>query len=75
MEYDTKIKYYMVKAQMFNNEIYKIDREVEDNKKMMERFDEDIKEYKSKKESLNKKINLLEEEIKNNKKRKEEKGR
>jgi len=53
MEYDTKIKYYMVKAQMFNNEIYKIDREVEDNKKMMERFDEDIKEYKSKKESIN----------------------
>ena len=69
MEYETKIKYYMVKAQMFSNDNYKIDADMEENRKMIERFDEDLKDYNSKKDSLNKKINQLEEEIKDNKKR------
>ena len=72
IEYETKIKYYMLKAQKFNNEIYKMSKEIEENGKIIEKFNEDIKEYKSKKESLNKKQNIMEEEIKDNKKRKEE---
>ena len=48
MEYETKIKYYMLKTQMFSNDIYKIDKEVEENKKIMERYEEDIKDLKTK---------------------------
>ena len=54
MEYETKIKYYMVKANIFSNDVYKIEREIDENKKMMEKYDEDIKDLNSKKESLNK---------------------
>ena len=72
MEYETKIKYYMVKAQIFSNDNFKIDGDMEENKKMVERFDDEIKDFTTKKESLNKKISQLEEEIKANKKRKEE---
>ena len=35
--------------------IYIIDKDFEDNKKMMERYDEEIKGLNAKKESLNKK--------------------
>ena len=44
MEYETKIKYYMVKAQMFSNDSYKIEKDIEDNKKTIERYDEEINE-------------------------------
>jgi chromosome segregation ATPase len=56
MEYETKIKYYMVKAQIFSNDNFKIDGDMEENKKMVERFDDEIKDFTTKKESLNKKI-------------------
>ena len=50
MEYETKIKYYMVKAQILSNDIYIIDKDIEDNKKMMER-DEEIKDLNAKKKT------------------------
>ena len=51
MEYETKIKYYMVKAQIFSNDNYKIDGDMEENKKMVERFDDEIKDFTKKKKA------------------------
>ena len=51
MEYETKIKYYMVKAQIFSNDNYKIDGDMEENKKMVKRSDDEIKDYTKKKKA------------------------
>ena len=71
-EYDTKIRYYVLKAQMFYNDGNKMEEEMKENKENIEKNNTESTALKEKKDSLNKKNKLIEEEISQNKKRKEE---
>ena len=72
IENDTKIKFYSLQAQQYNDDIIQIQRQMEYEKGIITANQTNIKNYIEKKENLNNKQKVLEEDLKQREKKKEE---
>ena len=72
IENDTKIKFYSLQAQQYNDDIIQIQHQMEYEKGIITGNQTDIKNFIEKKENLNNKQKVLDEDLKQKEKKKEE---
>ena len=72
IESDTKIKFYSLRAQQYNDDIIKIEQRMKYENGVINENQTEIKNYIDKKENLNSKQKVLEEDLKQSEKKKEE---
>ena len=72
IESDTKIKFYSLRAQQYNDDIIKIEQRMKYENGVINENQTEIKNYIDQKENLNSKQKVLEEDLKQSEKKKEE---